>query len=90
MPTAKPLRLGDPAAAVVSADTTIVLEFRAVPAGGTLEGRTVGEVRLPLEHVAKRCGHCLYYTWFPLNAPWPQRAQGGNGPAAGSQAGQGD
>eukprot|EP00927_Polykrikos_kofoidii_P035689 TRINITY_DN30237_c0_g1_i1.p1 TRINITY_DN30237_c0_g1~~TRINITY_DN30237_c0_g1_i1.p1 ORF type:complete len:500 (+),score=56.21 TRINITY_DN30237_c0_g1_i1:437-1936(+) len=63
---------------LVGADSVLAVEFRSISSSVTSSvdprsGRSFGEVRLPLEHVARRCGRGLYHMWFPLCAPWLQR-----------------
>lgn len=67
----------EPARFQAGADSILVLEIRAVANGAVDAARVLGEVRLPLEHVAKRCGRGLYWMWFPLSAPWHQRQEPG-------------
>lgn len=52
---------GVPAQLSVSAGVNLYLEFQASGSGH------LGDVRLPLEHIARRCGGSLYHMWLPLN-----------------------
>lgn len=51
-----------PAQLSVSAGVNLYLEFQA-----SGSGQHLGDVRLPLEHIARRCGGSLYHMWLPLN-----------------------
>ncbi|CAK0812406.1 unnamed protein product, partial [Prorocentrum cordatum] len=55
-------RRGVPAQLSVSAGVNLCLEFQA-----SGSGQHLGDVRLPLEHIARRCGGSLYHMWLPLN-----------------------
>lgn len=62
------LRIGQPASVLVSADSMITFEVGSAspPAAAAGKLRSVGELSLSLEHLARRCGRSVYYTWFPL------------------------
>mmetsp|Transcript_42552 Transcript_42552/g.97552 ORF Transcript_42552/g.97552 Transcript_42552/m.97552 type:complete len:432 (-) Transcript_42552:104-1399(-) len=54
--------------------TPVMIEFHATR--GASERQKVSEVRLPLEHIAAKCGRGLYRTWFPLSMPRGEVADG--------------
>eukprot|EP00811_Abedinium_folium_P030302 NODE_4846_length_1839_cov_9.249416.p1 GENE.NODE_4846_length_1839_cov_9.249416~~NODE_4846_length_1839_cov_9.249416.p1 ORF type:complete len:423 (-),score=130.01 NODE_4846_length_1839_cov_9.249416:358-1626(-) len=67
LPDVALVRQESPAEFTVSGDTVLTLEFRVAVAGGNPPVvHSVGEVRLPLAHLSKRCGRSLYHLWFPL------------------------
>lgn len=66
------LRRGTPIVFPVTSDTILMIEFRAALFGSANNTRTVGSVRLPLQHLWKRCGQSLFYMWFPLNPSLPR------------------
>lgn len=61
-----PVRRGSPIEFDVSGDMVLLIEFRTASPGGS-NTRTVGTVRMPLEHMSKRFGQNLYHMWFPLD-----------------------
>jgi len=72
------VRRNKPSDFVVTSDTMVIAEFRAVPSrcpspgnDGIGNARVLGQVLLPLAHIARRCCGCLYQIWLPLSAPWP-------------------
>lgn len=69
-PEAARVRRGLHARISVASGTTLAVVFRVGPKGVEAGGRVVGEIRLPLAHIAKRCGGSLYHTWLPICAPW--------------------
>lgn len=73
-------RIGQPASVLVSADSVIVLEVGTAspPAAAAGKLRSVGELRLPLELLVRRCGRSVYHTWFPLQAPAGAASQSGS------------
>eukprot|EP00929_Paragymnodinium_shiwhaense_P056410 TRINITY_DN28222_c0_g1_i1.p1 TRINITY_DN28222_c0_g1~~TRINITY_DN28222_c0_g1_i1.p1 ORF type:complete len:489 (+),score=132.81 TRINITY_DN28222_c0_g1_i1:210-1676(+) len=97
------LTKSEPARLFVGMDSVLALEFRAVsfPAvseaqravssssAPTVAGRLLGEVFLPLQHVAHRCGSALYKMWLPLTAPQgpQQELSPGGSPSSQSSAG---
>jgi hypothetical protein len=64
------VRIGQPASVLVSADSTITLEVGTAspPAAAAGKLRSIGEVKLSLEHLARRCGRSVYFTWFPFQS----------------------
>jgi len=70
------VRQGSPAQFPVESATILTLEFQATRGCGSelADARVVGEVRLSMQHVASRCGRCLYHLWLPLRPPHSQRS----------------
>lgn len=66
-PEAALVRLDTPAQFAVGASSSVTLTFQAVRPGSSVHhGRYLGEVSLPLEHIAKKCGGSLYHMWLPV------------------------
>lgn len=61
------LRADCPAQFAVGAGTTVRVAFQAA-SREPRAGRILGEVLLPLEHIARRCGGSLYHMWLPVQA----------------------
>jgi len=56
-----------PISFAVGADSVISVKFCPTScASDEILAPAIGEVILPLEHLARRCGRSLYHTWFPL------------------------
>mmetsp|Transcript_94969 Transcript_94969/g.188116 ORF Transcript_94969/g.188116 Transcript_94969/m.188116 type:complete len:431 (+) Transcript_94969:115-1407(+) len=86
------VKRGEPVTVSVGVGTTLSIDFEAQPLGRTSTGgnRYLGNVSLPLECVARRCGGSLYHMWFPLEkeppaALTPQSGSGSVTPQSGSQ-----
>lgn len=75
------LRIGQPASMQVSQGSTLVLQVctASPPAAAAGQLREAGEVSLPLEHLTRRCGRSVYYTWFPLQQRLARAIEGNNG-----------
>ncbi|CAE8740018.1 unnamed protein product, partial [Polarella glacialis] len=64
-----------------AADTTLLIEFKGLCDGP--QDRFLGEIKLPLAHVARRCGGSLYHTWLPIS---PQSTASSSSAAAGDKS----
>lgn len=71
-----------PAMFAIDRHSALTVEVRSAPRkedGG--RSTLLGKVRLPLAHLAERCGRSVYHTWFPLQMP----SRGGSDAAAPQQ-----
>lgn len=75
-PEAALVRPDCPAQFAVDAGSSVSISFRAVRAGCSVHhGRLLGDVSLPLEHIAKKCGGSLYHMWLPVQPDHGNGAQ---------------